>query len=226
MSSKTVTPSPDGGTKARPVFLARESGPERLTEDLDDAARHVFDLAAELPVRCWLFVLGETDHVLLVPSHHIAVDGWSVGPLTNDLTTAYEARCAGSLQFRLGTAVQRRLVTLAKESRATVFMVLQAAIATLFSQLGAGTDIPLGSAAAGRSEEEFEDLVGFFVNTVVLRTDLSGDPTFSGLVRSAPAGDRQPLAGTAGPRAASTGEQHWYLGTLPHGNAQRAVARA
>ncbi|MFE9602485.1 amino acid adenylation domain-containing protein [Streptomyces hokutonensis] len=229
----------------------RESDPERLTEDLDDAARHVFDLAAELPVRCWLFVLGETDHVLLVLSHHIAVDGWSVGPLTNDLTTAYEARCAGSepdweeplpaqytdyvvwqrdvlgdpddqdslqarqlrywtsalaglppelqppydrprppvsahragsLQFRLGTAVQRRLVTLAKESRATVFMVLQAAIATLFSRLGAGTDIPLGSAAAGRSEEEFEDLVGFFVNTVVLRTDLSGDPTFRELI--------------------------------------------
>jgi len=82
--------------QARPVFLVRESDPERLTEDLDDAARHVFDLAAELPVRCWLFVLGETDHVLLVLSHHIAVDGWSVGPLTNDLTTAYEARCAGS----------------------------------------------------------------------------------------------------------------------------------
>ncbi|MFJ2766412.1 amino acid adenylation domain-containing protein [Streptomyces sp. NPDC087300] len=246
------------GERARPVFLVREGDPARLTEDLDTAVRHVFDLDTELPVGCELFVYGESDHLLLVLSHHIAADGWSVGPLTTDLATAYEARCAGeapdweeplpaqyadyvewqrdflgdpedqdslqarqlrywtsalsglppelelpydrprpvvsahsagSIQFRLGTAVQARLVALAKESGATLFMVLQAAVAALFARLGAGRDIPLGSAVAGRTEEEFDELVGFFVNTVVLRADLSGDPTFRELIDRVRASD-------------------------------------
>ncbi|WP_228772068.1 non-ribosomal peptide synthetase, partial [Actinokineospora iranica] len=245
----------------RTVIRVDEDGPHQVV--LDEAPRleiardgftaalaYRFDLAAELPVRGWLFNDGPDQWTLLLLTHHIATDAWSTGPLTRDLATAYTARAAGRapdwtplpvqyadyalwqhgslglesdpsslaaqqvafwsaalagipeelalpfdrprpavatfagdrISFTVPADLHDRLTRVAKEARATLFMVVQAGVAALLARMGAGTDIPLGTPIAGRTDEALDDLVGFFVNTLVLRTDLSGDPSFVDLI--------------------------------------------
>lgn len=221
----------------------------RLRAEADRA----FDLGHELPMRAVLFTTGPDEHVLSLVLHHIAVDGWSLGPLWRDLGTAYRSRAAGhapdweplpvtyadyaawqhqllgsgeqptdfarrQLDFWRNTlaelpeelplpydhprpdearltagrvtlhwepAVHRRLSAVAQESGTSLLVVAHAAVAALLTRIGAGNDIPLGTPVAGRTDEALHDMVGYFVNTVVLRLDVAGNPDFRELVHRA-----------------------------------------
>ncbi|PJM91998.1 non-ribosomal peptide synthetase [Streptomyces sp. CB01373] len=255
---RTVFPAADGVPyqqvlatgEARPRLSFTTADETDLPELLAGAAVRGFDLAAEPPLRAEVFGVSADEHVLLLVMHHIAGDGWSLGPLAADLATAYAARCRGEepqwaplpvqyadytlwqhdllgdpadqdslfarqqtywtqqlanlpeqirlpvdrprpatpscsgghLAVELDAELHAGLIRLGREHGASVYMVLQAGLASLLDKLGAGTDIPVGSLIAGRTDQALDDLVGFFVNTLVLRTDTSGDPTFAELL--------------------------------------------
>ncbi|MCW2609012.1 MAG: putative non-ribosomal peptide synthetase, partial [Cryptosporangiaceae bacterium] len=256
---RTVYPDVDGEpyqhvlatASATPVLTLVETTEADLDAAVRAAADHPFDLRVDLPIRAWLFTTGPQEHLLLVLLHHIASDGWSMAPLTRDLTTAYVARTGGqqpgwtplrvqyadytlwqrellgdetdpdsvtarqaaywhetlaglpeeaalpadrprpatashrgaTVDLRCAAPLHAALTRLARNTQTTMFMVAQAAVAAVLTRSGAGTDIPIGSPIAGRTDEALDELVGFFVNPLVLRTDTSGDPTFAELLR-------------------------------------------
>ncbi|MFC4961228.1 amino acid adenylation domain-containing protein [Streptomyces mauvecolor] len=93
------------------------------------------------------------------------------------------AHTAGdTVAFAVPADVHGRLLELAADEQASLFLVVHAGLAALLTLLGAGTDIPIGTAVSDRADAELDGLVGFFVNTLALRTDTSGEPTFRELL--------------------------------------------
>ncbi|HYO11935.1 MAG TPA: condensation domain-containing protein, partial [Thermoanaerobaculia bacterium] len=88
----------------------------------------------------------------------------------------------GHVTVRYSGELAGALATLAREEGATLFMTLLAGVSTLLHRLSGQDDVLLGSPVANRTRVETEGLIGFFVNTVVLRSDLSGSPTLRKLL--------------------------------------------
>jgi len=88
-----------------------------------------------------------------------------------------------SVPFELPPELRERAERLAREEDATPFMVILAALSALLARWSGIDDVVVGSPVAGRYPEETEGLIGVFVNTLALRTDLSGDPTFRQALR-------------------------------------------
>ncbi|MFI0228034.1 amino acid adenylation domain-containing protein [Streptomyces sp. NPDC017086] len=87
-----------------------------------------------------------------------------------------------SVAFTVPAPLARRLAALGRDAGATPFMVHLAAFQLLLARWSGRTDVAVGVSVSDRTEAELEPLIGLFLNTVVLRTDLSGRPSFPGLL--------------------------------------------
>ncbi|UZW58371.1 non-ribosomal peptide synthetase [Lysobacter enzymogenes] len=86
------------------------------------------------------------------------------------------------LEFSISAQLSAQLRAFSRREGATLFMTMLAGFKALLHHYTGQEDISLGSGIANRRSQELEDLLGMMVNTVVMRTDLSGDPSFRTLI--------------------------------------------
>ncbi|HSU17559.1 non-ribosomal peptide synthetase [Longimicrobium sp.] len=254
-SLRTVFPEVDGGPVQVVLPFAGFTLPVEDVAGVDEAAlsrlvsaeaARPYDLAAEPAFRARLVRLAPRSHLLILATHHIATDGWSVGILQRELSSLYaafrdgrtprlealpvqyadyaawqreqlrgaalEAQMSwwrshlagaptllelpadhprpaaqsyrgGVHHFTLPARLVASLEALQRAEGATLYMVLLAAFQTLLARYAGCDDVVVGSPAAGRAHKEVEGLIGFFVNTMVLRTRFDGDPGFRDVLR-------------------------------------------
>ncbi|HEX6911460.1 MAG TPA: amino acid adenylation domain-containing protein, partial [Longimicrobium sp.] len=102
---------------------------------------------------------------------------------TDRLRPAVQGHAGAEVALDLPSGMVDRLRALGRGEGATLYMVVLAAFKALLSKYAGTDDVVVGSPVAGRARRELEELVGFFANTLVLRTDLSGDPAFREALR-------------------------------------------
>ncbi|MBA3712217.1 MAG: amino acid adenylation domain-containing protein [Pyrinomonadaceae bacterium] len=106
-----------------------------------------------------------------------------VTELPTDRSRPAEQTFRGTFRFvTFPNQIMDGLDALSQSEGATLFMTLLAAFQTLLSRYSGQEDMIVGSTTAGRNRAEIEDLIGFFTNTLMLRTNLSGDPSFRELL--------------------------------------------
>ncbi|HEY7414174.1 MAG TPA: condensation domain-containing protein, partial [Ktedonobacteraceae bacterium] len=101
---------------------------------------------------------------------------------TNRLHTAAQTRRAATQCLLLPKMLSMELKALSQQSGMSLYMLLLAVFQTLLYRYTSQEDIVVGTPVAGRNHRETEGLIGFFVNMLVMRTSLSGNPTFRELL--------------------------------------------
>src|SRR5262249_16976679 len=210
-----------------------------------EEARRPFDLETGPVIRANLLRLSDDEYILVLNTHHIASDGWSMGLFVRELTELYSAFVQGKpsplpelpaqyadfavwqrkwirdevLEKHLAywtkqlenaptaielpsdrprpavqsfkgeivrvvfpNALKESLNKLSHREGSTLYMTLLAAFQTLLFRYTGQEDVVVGSPIANRNYGEIENLIGFFVNALTLRTKLSGNPTFRELM--------------------------------------------
>ena len=99
-----------------------------------------------------------------------------------------------SMHFDLSPETNRKLKALAQSENATLFMALLAAFQVLLGRYASQDSILIGTPTAGRNDVELENLIGFFINTLILRADLGSENTFREVLRQARANTLEALA--------------------------------
>ncbi|WP_223204905.1 amino acid adenylation domain-containing protein [Gordonia jinghuaiqii] len=112
----------------------------------------------------------------------------------------------GLLEFTVAADLVERLETVARENNSTLFMVAHAAFATLLSRLSGQDDIVIGTPYAGRDDRALDDVVGMFVNTLALRTEIRPHETFAGLLERVRREDLADMANADVPFESVVGE--------------------
>ncbi|MDZ8086286.1 MAG: amino acid adenylation domain-containing protein [Nostoc sp. DedQUE12b] len=111
------------------------------------------------------------------------LDGISILNLPTDRPRLAVQTYQGARQpLQLSKSLSKALLALGQQEGVTLFITLLAAFQALLYRYTQQEDIAIGSPIANRNRSEIEGLIGFFVNSLVLRTDLSGNPTFRELL--------------------------------------------
>jgi amino acid adenylation domain-containing protein len=217
---------------------------EEIRRQIRSEGERQLDFSAGLSLRAVLLQISHDQHILILTTHHIVSDAWSMGILTRELWVLYEACAEGKSSALKELPVQyadyavwqrewlqgkvletqlsywrkqlenlpalslttdhprpakqsfrgaRQPITLPESLTAAVnelrrregvtqFMTLLAAFQVLLYRYSGQEDMVIGSPIANRNRTEIEGLIGFFVNTLILRTDLSGTTTFKELL--------------------------------------------
>jgi len=243
----SITPAESGYLEFADFSNRNDSEKRRcIDEKRAENASVPFDLAGGPLVRTTLLQCEREGFLLLLTTHHIVSDGWSVGIFFQELARLYEAFSGGrpsplpdleiqysdyarwqrnevsdekmdrdldywrqtlsgappqlvlpadkvrpsvyrfeggKVAFEIGLDLTAKLRALSDKENATLFMALISAYTALLARISDVRDVVVGYPIAGRRRKELEQLIGCFVNTLILRSDLSNDPSFMELLR-------------------------------------------
>ncbi|HEX2268538.1 MAG TPA: amino acid adenylation domain-containing protein [Pyrinomonadaceae bacterium] len=159
------------------LYGTYDAGADSLLEDLDT---QYVDYA--IWQREWLSDAG-WDKQLNYWKHQLAGAPEVLALPTDKISPAVQGFTGSSQTFSLSPEVTERLREVSRSEGVTVYMLLLAVFQTLLCRYTGQTDVVVGTGISNRNLAEVEGVIGFFLNTLVLRTDLSGNPSFSELLK-------------------------------------------